>query len=144
MKFQAKLYRNALKAPKELKHCLSKKTFDKARIYGLDQQMFGICKTLLIDVLLASLELYFGYIAYLWQLSINAAKYCNSDTESEIVISGMFMVVSSVMNFAKDMRFKVYKTFVLEEKHSVNKQTMTKEGKKYLFLFIYLFICIMN
>ena len=107
MKFQAKLYRNALKVPKELKHCVSKETFDKARIYGLDQQMFGIFKTLLIDVLLVSLELHFGYIANLWQVSINAAKYCNLGTESEIVIRGMFMVVSSVINFAKDMPFKI-------------------------------------
>ena len=102
---------------------MTKETFNKARIYGLDQQMFGIFKTLLMDVLLVSLQLYFGYIAYLWQVSINAAKYCNLDTESEIVISGMFMVVSSVINFAKDMPFKVYKTFVLEEKHGFNKQT---------------------
>ena len=66
---------------------MTKETFNKARIYGLDQQMFGIFKTLLIDVLLVSLELHFGYIANLWQVSINAAKYCNLGTESEIVIS---------------------------------------------------------
>ena len=86
---------------------MTKETFNKALIYGLDQQMFGIFKTLLMDVLLVALELHFGYIAYLWQVSINATKYCKLDTESKIVVSGMFIVVSSVIDFAKDMPFKI-------------------------------------
>lgn len=120
---QVKVYRTALQVPKQLKDCMSDETFNKARIYGLDQQMYGIFKTLLIDVLLVSLELYFGYIAYLWQWSIQTAAYFNLNTESEIVVSSVFVVVSSIINFFKDLPFKVYKTFVLEEKHGFNKQT---------------------
>lgn len=120
---QVKVYKNARTVPKELENVMNEETFHKARLYGLDREQFGIFKAILMDVMLVTLELYFGFIAYLWKKAELLAVQLNLDESSEIIVSCLFLAIVSCISIVKDMPFKVYKTFVLEEKHGFNKQT---------------------
>ncbi|XP_055905162.1 CAAX prenyl protease 1 homolog [Eupeodes corollae] len=120
---QVKVYKNTKTVPKELENVMNEETFHKARLYGLDREQFGIFKAILMDVMLLTFELYFGFIAYLWEKAEVLAVQCNLDPSSEIVVSCLFLAIVSTISVVKGMPFKVYKTFVLEEKHGFNKQT---------------------
>ncbi|XP_023159906.2 CAAX prenyl protease 1 homolog [Drosophila hydei] len=120
---QVKVYRSALDVPNELKAHMSSETFHKARKYGLDGENFGIFKALLMDVLLLCLELYIGLIALLWQMSVDVVERLEWDSSNEIIVSLVFVLISNVLSTFKSLPFKIYKIFVLEEKHGFNKQT---------------------
>ncbi|ALC41947.1 ste24a [Drosophila busckii] len=120
---QVNVYKSALSVPKELTKHMNDETFHKSRKYGLDQETFGIFKAVLMDVLLLCLELYIGLIALLWQASVDVVDRLNWDSSNEILVSCVFVLISNALSTFKSMPFKIYKTFVLEEKHGFNKQT---------------------
>ncbi|XP_030387158.1 CAAX prenyl protease 1 homolog [Scaptodrosophila lebanonensis] len=120
---QVKVYRTALQVPGELQSHMTDETFHKARKYGLDQENFAIFKALLMDVILLCMELYIGLIALVWQMSVDVVKRLHWDHENEIIVSCVFVLISNVMSTFKSLPFKIYKIFVLEEKHGFNKQT---------------------
>lgn len=98
-------------------------TFEKARIYGLDKEQFAIIKAIITDVFIVVLEFYFGLLGLVWHQSQMLARRFQLDHSNEIHISCIFMVLLNVMNLFKDLPFKIYSIFVLEEKHGFNKQT---------------------
>lgn len=121
---QVKVYKTALEVPEELKSYMTEETFHKARSYGLDREQFDIYKTLFVDITVVCIELYFGVIALVWQKSVDLVQCCGWDGQNEIIVSCMFALLISLFSFFKDLPFKLYKTFVLEEKHGFNKQTL--------------------
>lgn len=98
-------------------------TFEKARSYGLDKEEFAIIKAIITDVFIVILELYFGLLGLVWHQSQILARHFQLDHSNEIYISCIFMVLLNVMNLFKDLPFKIYSIFILEEKHEFNKQT---------------------
>lgn len=120
---QVKVYKTALQIPNELKDSMTEETFHKARKYGLDTELFGIYKMILLDVAITGFELYFGVMAKFWQISVETAEMLRLDADNEITVSAVFVVIAGLASFVKEMPFKVYKTFVLEERHGFNKQT---------------------
>lgn len=98
-------------------------TFEKARVYGLDKEQFAIFKAIITDVLIVSLEFYFGFLSLVWQKSQVFARRFNWDVQNEIVISCIFMIILNSISLFKELPFKIYGTFVLEQKHGFNKQT---------------------
>lgn len=107
----------------ELKKELTKETFEKARLYGLDKSQFSIVKSILLEVILVPLELYFGVLSLLWYKSQELALQWNLNPESEIQTSCVLILVLTVVSLVKEMPFTIYGVFVLEEKHGFNKQT---------------------
>lgn len=99
-------------------------TWEKARTYGLDKEQFSVFKSIVMDLLLVSLELYVGYLGSVWQYSKEILQSLGWDDTNEYTVSIVFMTVMNVIGIAKDMPFKLYGTFVLEEKHGFNKQTI--------------------
>ncbi|KAI9576789.1 CAAX prenyl protease 1 homolog [Glossina fuscipes] len=120
---QVKVFKTSNKVPEELKAHMSNETFHKARKYGLDREQFGICKCLFMDVCVIPLELYFGLMAYMWQAALNWVNYFKLNANNEIIVSCFFVVLISLHGYLKDLPFKLYGTFVLEQKHGFNKQT---------------------
>ncbi|TMW40562.1 hypothetical protein DOY81_014358, partial [Sarcophaga bullata] len=118
-----KVYKNAKEVPAELKEHMNEETFHKARVYGLDKEQFGIFKSLLMDVLVVPLELYFGLIAVFWQYSVQVVQKLNLNADNEIVVCCFFVIILSLFGYVKDLPFKIYSTFILEQKHGFNKQT---------------------
>lgn len=98
-------------------------TFEKARVYGLDKEQFAIFKAIITDVLIVSLEFYFGFLSLVWHKTQVFARRFNWDDQNEIYISCIFMIILNSINLFKELPFKIYATFVLEEKHGFNKQT---------------------
>ena len=120
---QVKVYQKSKTVPTELQHALKEETFEKARIYGLDKEQFAIFKTILTDVIIVSLEFYCGFLALLWQRSKVLSARIGLDPHSEILVSCVFMLVVNSINLFKELPFKIYSIFVLEERHGFNKQT---------------------
>lgn len=109
--------------PVELKKELTIETFEKARLYGLDKSQFSIVKSILLEVILVPLELYYGILSILWYKSQEVAGRLNLNPESEIQTSCVLILILTVVSLIKEMPFTIYGIFVLEEKHGFNKQT---------------------
>lgn len=102
---------------------LPEETFKKARIYGIDKSKFKIVKEF-YSIILMSVILYNRWIYVAWQKSELFAGYFNITPDREIFISCIFMTFVTLFNFLVNMPFTIYKTFILEEKHGFNKQTV--------------------
>lgn len=98
-------------------------TFEKARVYGLDKEQFAIFKAIITDVFIVSLEFYFGFLGVVWHKSQAFARRFQWDDTNEYYVTCIFMIILSSINLVKDLPFKIYSTFVLEQKHGFNKQT---------------------
>lgn len=117
------MYKTAKKVPAELSEHIEEKTFEKARVYGLDKEQYAIFKAIITDVIIVSLEFYFGFLALAWHKSKILTQRFHLDADNEIHVSCVFMVVLNSISLFKDMPFKIYSIFVLEERHGFNKQT---------------------
>lgn len=117
------MYKESKNVPAELTDVIKSETFEKARVYGLDKEQFAIFKSILTDVLIVSLEFYFGFLSLVWYKSRIFARRFQWDDTNEIYVSCIFMIILNSINLFKDLPFKIYGTFVLEEKHGFNKQT---------------------
>jgi STE24 endopeptidase len=122
--FQIKVYKESKDVPAELKSVLQVETFEKSRNYGLDKAQYSVFKMWLLGFVVSPLELYFGFIAYLWYNSVTITSNLGLNADNELIVSCVFMVVSSLVSLVKDMPLSLYSTFVLEEKHGFNKQTL--------------------
>lgn len=109
--------------PAELSDVMQAETFEKARVYGLDKEQFAIFKAIITDVIIVSAELYFGFLGVVWHKSQTFARRFQWDDSNEYTITCIFMIMLSSINLVKEMPFKIYSTFVLEQKHGFNKQT---------------------
>uniref|UniRef100_A0A1L8D956 CAAX prenyl protease n=2 Tax=Nyssomyia neivai TaxID=330878 RepID=A0A1L8D956_9DIPT len=76
-----------------------------------------------MQLIILPLELYLGFVAYVWALAERLTDTVGFDAGNEIVVSCAFVLVLNLISFAKALPFKVYSTFVLEARHGFNKQT---------------------
>lgn len=144
-------------------------TWEKARTYGLDKEQFSVLKSVVMDLLLVSIELYVGFLGIIWHFSKNILQYYGYDETNEYIVSIVFMTVMNAIGIVKDLPFKLYGTFVLEQKHGFNKQTLgffikdqikgiivgqmltlpitaaiiyiVSNGGEYFFVWLWLFLC---
>ena len=79
-----KVYKTTRKIPIELKDHIKEETFEKARVYGLDKEQYAIFKAIITDVIIVSLEFYFGFLALVWQKSQSLADRFSLDATNEI------------------------------------------------------------
>jgi len=121
---QRKVYKTNTEVPEELKEILDKETFTKARLYALDKADFGAIQGWFNQVLSTAIIWFLGYQKF-WQLSAVVLQQLNIDTEdNEILMSLMFTFLMSVFSTFTGLPFTIYSTFVVEEKHGFNKQTL--------------------
>lgn len=117
------MYKTSKTVPVELKDHIELDTFEKARVYGLDKAQYSIFKAIITDVIIVSLEFYCGFLALAWSQSKILTEKLNLNPSNEIQVSCVFMIVLNGINLVKELPFKMYSTFVLEERHGFNKQT---------------------
>lgn len=120
---QLRIYQTNNTIPDDLKDMLNDESFKKARLYGMDKSKFKIAKEL-YSIVLTTFILYKRWIAVAWFKSESIAAVFNISSEREILISCVFMTFVTVFNFVVNFPFTIYGTFVLEEKHGFNKQTV--------------------
>lgn len=120
---QRQLYKNVLKAPKELDSVLDQETFDKARLYQLEKSNFGFWCDIYSQIEMTAI-LVLGGIPFLWNASGSFIQRFGYTEEHEIIQSIAFMVGSMVFCTITGLPWSLYSTFVIEERHGFNKQTL--------------------
>jgi STE24 endopeptidase len=112
---------------------MSSETFEKARLYGIDKANFEIFKSIICDIGIVSVELYFGFVGYLWNIALDYTKRAHLNADSEIQVACVFLLIVNLIGVVKETPFSVYSTFVLEEKHGFNKVRF-QSNLKYFYL----------
>lgn len=102
---------------------MTQETFEKARVYGLDKEQFGMFQQLFFSILITCTEIYVGLYSKFWALSTEWAEKFGLNAKNEIYVSCIFMLALIVYGLVKETPSAVYKIFVLEERHGFNKQT---------------------
>lgn len=121
--FQIRIYKSKNEIPAVFKEHITKESFEKSRTYGLDKSKFRMVKET-YSIILMTIILYKRWIYVAWVHCETIAAIFNISADSEKTISCIFIVLSTLFNVVTMMPFTVYMTFVLEEKHGFNKQTV--------------------
>lgn len=109
--------------PKPLEGVVSQEKFAKSRAYSLDKSHFHFVHgavTILMDIAI----LYFGILPWFWKKSGDLAVYMGLDAENEIIHTLSFLAGSMIWSQITDLPFSLYSTFVIEDRHGFNKQTI--------------------
>uniref|UniRef100_A0A915HHX0 Ste24 endopeptidase n=1 Tax=Romanomermis culicivorax TaxID=13658 RepID=A0A915HHX0_ROMCU len=166
---QYKKQRDTIERPDYLHDLIDEDSFHKARAYSLDKARFAFAH----DIWSAfenTVILLGGLIYLLWNFAQETLK--SYGLEGEISQSMLFIFIASLINYVISFPWKIYSTFVVEEKHGFNKQTfkffvfdqlkkeavslliglplsaaviwIIQKGGDYFFLFLWLFLLIMT
>lgn len=109
--------------PKPLEGVISQEKFGKSRAYSLDRSHFHFVHgavTILMDITI----LYFGILPWFWKKSGDLAVYMGLDVENEIIHTLSFLAGSMIWSQITELPFSLYSTFVIEDRHGFNKQTI--------------------
>ncbi|KAI8752907.1 CAAX prenyl protease 1 [Biomphalaria glabrata] len=110
------------KVPQALQGVMDQETFDKARAYHLDKSSFGLVHSVFSQIE-STLILWFGGLPALWYLSgVLQLKF--RIPEGEIFQSLVFLTLAMLYSNITSLPWSLYSTFVVEEKHGFNKQTL--------------------
>lgn len=108
--------------PQVLKGAVKQTVFDKSRAYSKDKARVKFIQDFYFFLLSAFLIQENGY-AFFWNIAkslLESMKF----TGTEIEISCVFILIYSVFSLVSKLPFSLYSTFVVEEKHGFNKQTL--------------------
>ncbi|OMH82179.1 CAAX prenyl protease-like protein [Zancudomyces culisetae] len=110
--------------PKAIKSFVSLQSFLEANAYGLDKSSLKIVQSL-YEQIKTTIVFQFDILPWIWQAT---GKIMESifgyGPEYEITQSVLFFVSTSVMSSLTNIPFDLYGTFVIEEKHGFNKQSI--------------------
>lgn len=109
------------KLPSSLEGIMTEDVYQKARLYALDKNLFGNINDSCSTIINTAFILCYSF-HYCWVLSGDIVKLMGLNS-NEILESSICLFIMSTLSFFIDLPFKIYNTFVLEEKHGFNKQT---------------------
>ncbi|VIO95621.1 Peptidase family M48 containing protein [Brugia malayi] len=118
---QYRVHRDAVKRPDEVSEIMSEEEYRKARIYRLDKHHFSF-----VYSIYSQLELMVILIFYLPQILWSKSGNFNLrfGFTSEIAQTITFISLVSIIECLMSIPWQLYDTFVIEEKHGFNKQTL--------------------
>lgn len=120
---QRKIYRATVHVPTELGKIMDSETFEKSRLYQLDKSNFGFWSGLYSEFE-GTLILLLGGIPFLWKLSGHLTAHFGFGPEYEISQSLVFLMLATLFSAFTGLPWSLYSTFVIEEKHGFNQQTL--------------------
>ncbi|XP_056651199.1 CAAX prenyl protease 1 homolog isoform X4 [Monodelphis domestica] len=132
---QRRVYRTTTHVPKELGQIMDSETFEKSRLYQLDKSTFSFWSGLYSEAE-GTIILLFGGIPYLWNFSGVFCRRAGFGPEYEITQSLMFLFLATLFSALTGLPWSLYNTFVIEEKHGFNQQTLGFFAKDALKKFI--------
>jgi len=98
--------------------------FIKSQDYGRDKSTFGMINSA-VDTVLQLAFLCIGYMPFMWdQAYIFGHAYLGIAKGDEIYRSLVFFILTSLVDTVLGLPWSLYYTFVIEEKHGFNKQTL--------------------
>uniref|UniRef100_A0AC35TIM8 CAAX prenyl protease n=1 Tax=Rhabditophanes sp. KR3021 TaxID=114890 RepID=A0AC35TIM8_9BILA len=118
---QYRVHLDTEKRPDNVKDIIEIDEYDKARLYKLDKHRFGFFSSGFAHVMNV-VVLWYGFLPYLWDVSSNINK--SMGWESEMTQALIFQFANSLVSFVAGLPLTYYDTFVVEEKHGFNKQTL--------------------
>ncbi|MGH0133551.1 UNVERIFIED_CONTAM: hypothetical protein FKN15_035330 [Acipenser sinensis] len=118
-----KVYRSTTHVPTELGNIMDTETFEKSRLYQLDKSTFSFWSGLYSETE-GTLILLLGGIPFLWKLSGVLIGRAGFGPEYEITQSLAFLLLATLFSAVTGMPWSIYNTFVIEEKHGFNQQTL--------------------
>ncbi|KAF9425358.1 hypothetical protein BGZ94_007594 [Podila epigama] len=119
-------YRNlcSTERPKALQEHVSDEEFQKAQAYGRDKARFGFVATV-VEQVQGVLMLAYDFLPWLWRVSGDAMfAVTGFGSEYEITQSLVFFALFTVISTILSLPASLYSTFVVEERHGFNKQTL--------------------
>lgn len=120
---QRNIYRTTVHVPTELGKIMDSETFEKSRLYQLDKSNFGFWSGLYSEFE-GTLILLLGGIPFLWKLSGHLTAHFGFGPEYEISQSLAFLMLATLFSAFTGLPWSLYNTFVIEEKHGFNQQTL--------------------
>ncbi|VDK64231.1 unnamed protein product [Onchocerca ochengi] len=118
---QYRVHRDTVKRPDEVDEIMSEEEYRKARIYRLDKHRFSFVYSIYSQLELMAI-LIFCLPHILWNKSgVINLKFGYT---SEIAQTVTFILLISVIEYLTSMPWQLYDTFMIEEKHGFNKQTL--------------------
>jgi len=109
--------------PTKIVDIVSEEKFEKAQAYGRDKSAFAFFRGA-VSMLEGSAILWYGMLPFVWNYSTNLLESWGYGKEYEILGSMVFLCVYSLYSTITTLPFSLYSTFVIEEKHGFNKQTV--------------------
>uniref|UniRef100_A0A8C5GVC1 CAAX prenyl protease n=1 Tax=Gouania willdenowi TaxID=441366 RepID=A0A8C5GVC1_GOUWI len=132
---QRKIYRTTKHVPQELDNIMDSETFEKSRLYQLDKSNFSFWSGLYSETE-GMLILVLGGIPFLWGVAGSLLAHFGFGPECEIFHSLLFLNLSTMFTALTGLPWSLYSTFVIEQKHGFNQQTLgfflTDALKKYV------------
>ncbi|TMW67133.1 hypothetical protein Poli38472_012249 [Pythium oligandrum] len=98
--------------------------FDKSRAYGLDKSTFGFISGA-YSQLESTAFLLLGYLPFVWTISGQALSWLGMDADHEIYRTLMMLTLTTIRETIMGLPFQLYSTFVIEQRHGFNKQTLS-------------------
>ncbi|KAL3997481.1 Peptidase M48 family protein [Acanthocheilonema viteae] len=118
---QYRVHRDTVKRPDEVSEIMSEEEYRKARIYRLDKHRFSFVYSTYLQLELMVI-LIFSLPHILWNIS--GAFNVGFGFTSEIAQTMTFISLLAVIECLTSMPWQLYDTFIIEEKHGFNKQTL--------------------
>ncbi|CAO3571417.1 unnamed protein product [Mortierella alpina] len=110
--------------PKALSDYVTEEQFQKAQAYGRDKAQFGFIESVFTQIQ-STLTITMNFLPWLWTLSGDIMfRLAGYSSEYEITQSILFFVLLTVFSTVVSLPFSLYSTFVIEERHGFNKQTL--------------------
>ncbi|XP_014242540.1 CAAX prenyl protease 1 homolog isoform X2 [Cimex lectularius] len=119
---QHKVYLVTEKIPDELAEVLDENIFQKSRSYSLDKSSFSIIKSI-YGTMLGTGIMWYMMLYHIWEKSKSILANFEFE-ENEILTSALFIILLNTINFFFSLPLKIYDTFVIEQKHGFNNQTV--------------------
>ncbi|CAL8290245.1 CAAX prenyl protease 1 homolog [Gadus morhua] len=120
---QRRIYRSTTRVPQELGKIMDTDTFEKSRLYQLDKSNFSFWSGLYSETE-GTLILVLGGIPYLWSLAGTVSGRFGFGAEYEITQSLVFLTLATLFSAVTGLPWSIYSTFIIEEKHGFNQQTL--------------------
>ncbi|KAI9635595.1 metalloendopeptidase [Dioszegia hungarica] len=110
-------------APKELGGVLPQELFDKAQIYGRDKTRYALMKAA-FDSVLSFLLIRMHVYSRTWDASGRFMDACGLGQDRTVTHSLLWISFLTMLTALPGIPWSYYYTFVIEEKHGFNKQTV--------------------
>uniref|UniRef100_A0A673YQI3 CAAX prenyl protease n=2 Tax=Salmo trutta TaxID=8032 RepID=A0A673YQI3_SALTR len=120
---QRRIYRLTMHVPHELGKIMDTDTFEKSRLYQLDKSNFSFWSGLYSETE-GTLILLFGGIPFVWKVAGTVTARFGLGPEYEIFQSLSFLILATLFSAFTGLPWSIYNTFVIEEKHGFNQQTL--------------------
>ncbi|KAJ1145056.1 hypothetical protein NDU88_011348 [Pleurodeles waltl] len=120
---QRRVYQTTTHVPSELGKIVDAETFEKSRLYQLDKSAFTFWSGLYSEIE-GTLILLLGGIPFLWSSSEYFIQQAGFGPEYEIIQSLMFLLLATLFSAVTSLPWSLYNTFVIEERHGFNQQTL--------------------